>query len=179
MWSPISLGATNARGPMLSGSIRTGSRTRPITSAGSPARRGFPSAGDRTCGSALRWLRWSCLSCCRNWFRRWTSRSSLGPCPDRSAPGQSPVRRRRRAGTMSDLAPSTVDPTDGSTAAALVVSRRNRGSLVAFQVRGIDRAVAGTRYRRARPCRTLCRRRRSGRRPALQLHGWCGRWTVH
>lgn len=35
---------------------------------------------------------------------------------------------------------------------------------MAFQVRGIDRAVAGTRYRRARPCRTLCRRRRSGRR---------------
>ena len=47
---------------------------------------------------------------------------------------------------MSDLAPSTVDPTDGSTAAALVVSRRNRGSLVAFQVRGIDRAAAGPHY---------------------------------
>lgn len=50
------------------------------------------------------------------------------------------------SGAMSDLAPSAVDPTDGSTAAALVVSRRNRQSLVVFHVRGIDRAVAGTRY---------------------------------
>jgi Cu/Zn superoxide dismutase len=50
------------------------------------------------------------------------------------------------SGVLSDLSPSTADPTDGASATALVVSHLDRGSLVVLRVAGLDSLAAGTTY---------------------------------
>lgn len=70
----------------------------------------------------------------------------VAPAVPAGATGYHPVGVERSSGALSDLSPSTTDPTDGANASALVVSRTNRGSLVLLRVTGLDRGSAGTKY---------------------------------
>ena len=70
----------------------------------------------------------------------------VAPAMPAGATGSHHVEVVRSSGELADLSPSTVDPTDGASAAALVVSHQDRGSVVVFRVSGLDRSVAGTRY---------------------------------
>jgi Cu/Zn superoxide dismutase len=78
--------------------------------------------------------------------------ATVGLLAGPAAAGASPAGGAHRAsvvtsaGPLSDLSPSTVDPTDGATAAALAVGVAGTGSLVALHVRGMATSAAGTTY---------------------------------